>query len=151
MEEAHTTTLEQVKDYVFNVAFDRESMGGIRMDEPVPIGTETGPNAGRLLASAVGHCLSASLIFCLQKARIPLKHVSTKVHTRLARNEPGRWRIEGIRVEMTPELVDDQDRERIKRCLDIFEDFCIVTQSVRKGIDIQVAVQTVANPRSAIS
>jgi hypothetical protein len=28
----------------------------------------------------------------------------------------------------------------VGRCLDLFEDFCIVTESVRKGIDVQVKV-----------
>jgi hypothetical protein len=28
----------------------------------------------------------------------------------------------------------------MKRCFEIFEDFCIVTQSVRKGINVQATV-----------
>jgi hypothetical protein len=31
--------------------------------------------------------------------------------------------------------VDEQDRTRVTRCLDIFENYCTVTQSVRKGIE----------------
>jgi uncharacterized OsmC-like protein len=142
MEEEFTTILEQVKDYAFEVAFDKEGFQPLTMDEPKPLGTETGPNAARILSSAVGHCLSASLLFCLQKSRIPLKHVSTKVHTSLARNEAGRWRINDIKVHIKAEPLNEQDREHMKRCLDIFEDFCIVTQSVRKGINVQASVQT---------
>lgn len=137
-----TTTLEQVDNFTFTVTFDKQSMKSITMDEPAPMGTESGPSASRVLASAVGHCLSASLLFCLQKSRIPMKHVSTKVHTTLARNDAGRWRVQGIKVDIKAEPENEQDRERMKRCLEIFEDFCIVTQSVRKGIDVQVAVQT---------
>jgi len=94
-----------------------------------------------MLSGAVGHCLSASLLFCLQKSRIPVKHVSTKVHATLARNEAGRWRVKDIKVDIKADPVNEEDRERMKRCLDIFEDFCIVTQSVRNGIDVQAAVQ----------
>lgn len=137
-----TTTLEQVDNFTFTVTFDKQSMKSITMDEPAPMGTESGPSTSRVLASAVGHCLSASLLFCLQKSRIPMKHVSTKVHTTLARNDAGRWRVQGIKVDIKAEPENEQDRERMKRCLEIFEDFCIVTQSVRKGIDVQVAVQT---------
>lgn len=137
-----TTTLEQVKDFTFTVTFDKESMKTLTLDEPPPLGRETGPNASRVLASAVGHCLSASLLFCLQKSRIPMKHVSTKVHTTLARNEAGRWRVQGMKVDIKAEPVNEQDREHMKRCLDLFEDFCLVTQSVRKGIDVKVDVQT---------
>jgi uncharacterized OsmC-like protein len=142
METEFTTNLDQVKDYEFAVSFDKEALGKLTMDEPAPQGTEKGPNASRVLSSAVGHCLTASLIFCLQKSRIPLKHVATKVHTTLASNEASRWRVQGIKVDINADPLNEQDRERMKRCLEIFEDFCIVTQSVRKGINVEVAVKT---------
>lgn len=141
METEFTTTLDQVKDYTFTVTFDKETMKALTVDEPEPLGSGQGPNASRVLASAVGHCLSASLLFCLQKSRIPLKHMATKVHTTLARNEAGRWRVQAIKVEIKADPESERERERMKRCLDIFEDFCIVTQSVRKGINVQVNVQ----------
>jgi uncharacterized OsmC-like protein len=124
------------------VSFDKGALGKLTMDEPAPLGTEKGPNASRVLSSAVGHCLTASLIFCLQKSRIPLKHVATKVHTTLARNEAGRWRVQSVKVDINADPLNEQDRERMKQCLEIFEDFCIVTQSVRKGINVEVAVTT---------
>jgi len=141
MEEQFATTLEQIKDFAFEVTFDKKGLSPLTADEPKPLGTETGPNAARLLSGAIGHCLSASLLFCLQKSRIPMRHISTKVHTSLARNEAGRWRIKDIKVDIKADTENEQDRERMKRCLDIFEDFCIVTQSVRKGIDVQATVR----------
>jgi organic hydroperoxide reductase OsmC/OhrA len=141
MDTEFTTHLEQVKDYQFTVSFDKEALGKLTMDEPAPIGTEKGPNASKILASALGHCLSSSLIFCLQRSRIPLKHVTASVHTALARNDAGRWRIHTVKAEINAEPFNEQDRERMKQCLEMFEDFCIVTQSVRKGINVEVAVK----------
>jgi organic hydroperoxide reductase OsmC/OhrA len=135
-------TLEQIKDYTFTVTFDDASLPNIEIDEPTPIGTGKGPSSSRLLATAVGHCMSASLLFCLQKSRIPMKHISTKVHSTLARNETGKWRVQSLRVSIKADPANEADRERMQRCVEIFEDFCVVTQSVRKGIDVQVAVQT---------
>ena len=142
MDTEFTTNLDQVKDYEFTVSFDKETLGKLTMDEPAPLGAEKGPNASRILSSAVGHCLTASLIFCLQKSRIPLKHVATKVHTTLARNDAGRWRVQSIKVDINADPLNEQDRDRMKRCLEMFEDFCIVTQSVRKGINVEAAVRT---------
>ncbi|MGD0423185.1 MAG: OsmC family protein [Candidatus Bathyarchaeia archaeon] len=142
MDTAFTITLEQIKDYKFTVNFDKETMQHLTMDEPPPIGTGEGPNSSRLLASAVGHCLSASLLFCLEKSRIPLKHFSTTVHTTLGRNEAGRWRVHNINVNLRADPLNEDDRVRMRRCIEMFEDFCIVTQSVRKGIDVKVAVET---------
>ena len=71
-----------------------------------------------------------------------MKHVSTKVHATLARNDTGRWRVQILRVNIKADPVNEADRERMRRCVEIFEDFCVVTQSVRKGIDVRVAVQS---------
>ncbi len=32
------------------------------------------------------------------------------------------------------------DKDRIGRCLELFEDFCVVTASVRKGVEVEVQV-----------
>jgi hypothetical protein len=42
-------------------------------------------------------------------------------------------------------------RSRMARCLDLFESFCTVTESVRHGIDVSVKVQPVVveTPRVA--
>ena len=35
----------------------------------------------------------------------------------------------------------DEDTPRLGRCENLFEDFCIVTQSVRRGIPVNVTVK----------
>lgn len=126
--------------YRFDIAFDEWGGGTVRMDEPEPLGSGQAPNAGMMLSSAVGHCLSASLIFCLEKSRAKVEDLATDVETTLRRNERGRWRIEGIKVKMKPRVADS-DREKLERCLGMFEDFCITTASVRSGIKVDVEVE----------
>ena len=57
----------------------------------------------------------------------------------MRRNEKGRWRINSIKVKLEPQI-GQNDIAKSKRCLDLFEDFCIVTQSVRNGINIDVDI-----------
>jgi hypothetical protein len=57
----------------------------------------------------------------------------------VARNEQGYFRVSSIDVELSPELLD-RDRPRLQRCEQLFEDFCIVTESVRRGIPVNVKV-----------
>jgi organic hydroperoxide reductase OsmC/OhrA len=138
-EQPFTVALEQRENFEFSVWFDDPALAAITLDEPAPLGAGRGPNAARLLGAAVGHCLSASLLFCLRKSRVPVKRMRARVAGKIIRNERGRLRIGELRVELDPEIAP-ADRARVGKCLEIFEDFCIVTGSVRQGIDVSVAV-----------
>ena len=125
--------------FVFKVDFGIESVGNLVMDEPQPLGGETGPNASKVLAAAVGNCLCTSLLFCLQRSRVEVEGMEATVSGVLARNEEGRWRIKEIDIEVSPE-VEGGKAKQLERCVEIFEEFCIVTSSVRQGIPINVRV-----------
>ena len=126
--------------YAFTVDFAAGEGAPLVVDELPPLGEANGPNPARLLAAAVGSCLSASLLFCLRKSRVEVSQLRTTVEGTIVRNERGRLRIGGIRVRLAPEVTPEQ-RERMARCLDLFQDFCIVTESVREGIAVDVQVE----------
>lgn len=134
-----SVSLELVKNYEFRVRFD-EQMAELLMDEPPPLGGGSGPNASKILAAAVGNCLSASLLFCLRKIRVEPKLLKTTVTTKITRNEQGRLRIGSSHVSISIGF-DPENRSRLSRCIDLFENYCVVTQSVRSGIDVSVEVQ----------
>lgn len=125
--------------FEFSAAFDNDAWPALTVDEPPPTGKGEGPNPVRVLGAAVGACLSASLLFCLEKARVHVDGFASTVEGTVARNDEGRLRVAELRVTLAPE-VGDADRERMQRCVSLFEDFCIVTASVRRGIPIHVAV-----------
>ncbi len=130
--------LELLEGYRFAVSFDPGAEPELFMDEPVPLGDGNGPNASRVLASAVANCLSASLLFCLRKSRVEVKSLKTTATATLVRNEKGRMRVGGIKVHIDPEL--EGDISRLSRCMTLFEDFCVVTESGRNGLPIEVEV-----------
>ena len=132
--------LEQLSGYEFKVKFDNPQFAELRLDEPAPLGTDKGPNAARLIAAAVANCLSASLLFCISgKFRQPIGPLHTRVRAALARNDQGRVRIG--RIDVTIHLADAAaDIGHFDRCLAQFEDFCVVTESVRHGIAVGVKV-----------
>ncbi len=135
-----TISMKQLEDFLFEVHFDKEQFAPLRLDEPEPLGRDAAPNASRVLAAAIGNCLSASLLFCTRKARVEMGPVETRVHVQLGRNERGRLRIASVEVEIDPHFPPGQ-REKAARCLELFEDFCVVTQSVRDGIPVEVRVK----------
>jgi organic hydroperoxide reductase OsmC/OhrA len=132
--------IEQVEDFEFRVRFDQSHHPDLFLDEPEPLGRNAGPNPSRILAAAVGDCLSASLLFCARRAHVDLGRISTNVHVQLCRNDRGRLRIGKVDVTIDPHL-PESDRASAARCLSMFEDFCVVTQSVRAGIDVDVSVK----------
>ena len=140
MSDSAMVKLELLDGYRFRVGFDVEGVPDLVVDEMKPIGEGLGPNPSRLLSAAVGHCLSSSLLYCLSKAKIKVKKLSTSVKANIERNKEGYLRITGLEVAIHLE-VNEEDKLRVPRCLDIFENYCTVTQSVRKGIDVKVNVK----------
>jgi organic hydroperoxide reductase OsmC/OhrA len=90
-----------------------------------------------MLAAAIGNCLAASLMFCMQKKRVKLERVKSKVTVEIVRNEAKRLRVGQVRVELHPGVASGPELEE---CMRSFEDFCTVTQSVRAGLDVRVEV-----------
>jgi uncharacterized OsmC-like protein len=131
--------VEQVDGFEFRVKFDKEQFAPLHMDEPPPLGHDSAPNAARILAAAVGNCLCASLVFCLGKAKVATSGVRADVRVDIVRNEAHRLRIGKIDVTLHPKLPPNQ--AGLAECLATFEDFCLVTQSVRRGIAVDVHVE----------
>lgn len=131
--------VEQVSGFEFRVRFDKAAFAELTLDEPPPLGADTAPNAARILAAAIGNCLSASLVFCMKRAGVALEGTRAHVTTEIARSEAGRMRIGKVHVKLTPKL-DGAARGAFEGCADKFEDFCTVTQSVRAGIQVEVEV-----------
>lgn len=132
-----TFQVERVDGYEFRVRFDKEALGELLVDEPPPLGKDRGPNPARLLAASVASCLSASLVFCLSKAGVAVGSLVTEVDTELVRNERRRLRIGKLSVRLKPTL---SSASALDGCLGVFEDFCVVTESVRQGVEVDVTV-----------
>lgn len=133
-------TLELQDAYTFRVHFDGTDLDPLITDEPPPLGGDHGPNPSRLLLTAVANCLSASLLFAMRKFRNNPGPIRTVVTGRTERNADGRWRIPKAWVEIN--LAEGAgSHDKLERILETFENFCVVTQSVRDGIEVDVTVK----------
>jgi uncharacterized OsmC-like protein len=139
-ERSFKVSMKREKDFVFKVDFGIPGVE-LTIDEPEPVGGNTGPNASMVLAAAMGNCLTASLLFCLQKARAEVGEIETRVEGKMRRNEKGRWRVAEMNVEIIPEINLEEYNSQYDRCFGLFEDFCIVSQSIEEGIPINVEVK----------
>ncbi len=122
--------------------FDNEYGGTVPKlltDEPPPLGQGAGPEPAQLLASAVGNCLAASLIFSLAKYRQRADGLACQVDAEIGRNADKRLRVLGLRVRLTLPVAA-AELQHLDRALASFEDFCTVTGSIRAAIPVSVEV-----------
>lgn len=134
-----TIHLEQQEDYQILVRFDWKQAADLLLDEPPPLGGCAGPNASRLLAAAAANCLTASLLYCLAREEAPPGGIRTEATCVMVRKENKRLRIGHMEVRL---IISEALRSsrRFDRCKTLFEDFCVVSASIRDGIPIAVAV-----------
>jgi uncharacterized OsmC-like protein len=139
LERTRTVELRHLDGFRFIAEFG-EGMPAVVLDEPPPLGAGSGPDAARLLATAVGDCLSASLLLCLQKSRVTVADLRTNVTLTISRNAEGRLRVSAgtVRIRVDADAADG----KLERCTRMFEDYCIVTATVRRAFPIVVEVMT---------
>lgn len=131
--------LSQVGDYAFRIEFEGTQLEALITDEPAPLGHDEGPNPSRLLLSSIGNCMAASLVFALRKFKNEPGPISALVRAMPERNAEGRWRI--ARAEIELHLAEPgASHAQLERIMQQFEQFCVVTQSVREGIAVDVRV-----------
>jgi len=135
---SQAVSLTQVQDFQFDVDFGVPG-ALLRADEPAPLGQGSGPSPVQLLASAVGNCLSASLLFAFRKFKQTPDQLTCKVEAEVGRNAEGRLRVLSIAARLSLG-VPAGALEHLARVLQTFEEFCTVTQSVRLAIPVEVTV-----------
>lgn len=138
MSETATVTITQQQNFQFLVDFG-DAIPTMMADAPAPTSEGTGPDPEHMLLAAVANCLSASLLFSLQKFKQDAGGITTKATCTLGRNEKNRLRVQMIDVSIQIKK-PGVEVEHLDRILGQFEEFCTVSQSVQAGIPIKVHV-----------
>ncbi len=136
----HVVELDHKGGYNFTARFVSES-GRLEMDEPEPLGEGApwGPEGVSLLTGGAGYCMTASLVFCLNKVRVPVEGLSTRATARLKRVERRLRRLDGLEIDITVKVAEEH-RKAFERCLGHFTEFCIVTESIQGAFPITIRV-----------
>ena len=131
--------LVQLADYRFEVRFDDAAVPVLITDERAPLGGDAGPSPSRLLATAVANCLAASLLFALRKFKNEAGPIRVTAEVGMIRNAQNRLRVGRMAVDLHLNAMGSQIA-MLDRILGQFEEFCIVTQSIRAAIPVDVRV-----------
>ena len=136
---APSITITQIDGFRFVVDFGA-AFPTLATDEPEPIGHGTGPAPEQLLIAGVSNCLCASLAFALGKFGQDGGGVTARATAEIVRNAERRLRIGGIAVDITLGAAAGA-MPRIEQVLAQFERFCTVSESVKAGVPVTVAVR----------
>ncbi len=131
--------LELISGYEFRVRFDKDSIADLKTDLGAPLGQAAGPNPEHLLNAAIANCLSASLLFALNKYKQGPTRLRATAHATVGRNAENRMRVEAVNVEIALPG-KGEEYPSLDRVLSQFESFCTVTESVRHGVTVDVNV-----------
>lgn len=148
MSHTFSMKMEKTGPMEFKTTFDKDHFPDLFFDEPPTAGgNDNYPNAVRILTAAVMNCLSASLTFCLTKSKLPMEQfeLTATASTTTDRNEENRIRVKNIDVKLQPVFKNEANsaefKNKIQRCVSIFQDYCVVSASVKQGIDITTNVE----------
>ena len=131
--------LKQEEEMIFKCDLGNLKMVNLYIDETNTKRTEKiGPSPTKLLALSVLGCLAASFSFCLQKKNFSLSGLEGKAEVTIARNDKGFWRVKRIDVEMIPKIDTPEMRKRADQCRKFFEQYCIISESLRTGFEVSV-------------
>jgi organic hydroperoxide reductase OsmC/OhrA len=142
---------EEIKKLDVSITLEKEmifkcELGDIKVEECYIDDTNKdevnmlGPNPSRLVGLAVLGCLSSSFIFCLKKRDFTLDNLKAEAEVIIGRNKKGFWRVKKINVNIDAKIDDPETRKRADQCRKMFEQYCIVTQAIREGIDVELKV-----------
>lgn len=85
--------IEHVFGHEFRVRFDDATAAELMLDEP-PSGHGQAPEPERLLAAAIGCCLSATLLRCLERARVPVVDLTSHVSVEMVLSQRRRLDVQ---------------------------------------------------------
>lgn len=135
-EKQFTLKLKRIERYVFQLDFGE--YGNILADEPEPLGGGEGPSPSALLAASVANCLSASLVYALSRNKEDPGEMSAEVTGTTGR--VGKFlRITNVKVALHLGVAKDE-LSSLTSALEVFENYCTVTQSVRAGVQVDVEI-----------
>lgn len=130
------------EEMIFRCELGQIKMNDLFIDEQNKKTIEkVGPNPSKLLALSVLGCLAASFTFCLQKKEFSLSDLEGKAVIISKRNEKGFWRLKKINIKLNPKIDNPKMRERADQCKKFFEQFCVLSESLRNGIEINVNLE----------
>lgn len=139
--------IERTSDDAVGTAVVRDRHA-LSLDEPpwVPYGDDAAPCPVDYLVVAAAGCQVETFTQCLEKARV--EDYTVRLHAERETVETGgvpeplpahtALRVSALRFDLTVETTPAFEG-RVRRCLEVCEDACLVSRSLEDGIDVSLS------------
>jgi len=114
----------------------------IHIDEPESFhGTDKGPSPVEFFLIGIGGCLGSTFAYCLQKQDVEIDTLEVVVDGQLKHAGPKlSLQLVNIEAELLITARESKSYDKIERCIKDFQDYCILTNSITRGVPIDVKV-----------
>ncbi|MBN1803292.1 MAG: OsmC family protein [Candidatus Lokiarchaeota archaeon] len=118
------------------------NFNNIHIDEPESFhGTGLGPSPVEYTLIGIGGCLGSTFSYCLSKKGIEISDLKVIVDGKMKHEEPdGRLRLIKIEAELQLTTKNNENIKHIDECSNTFLEYCIVSNSIARGVPIDVNV-----------
>lgn len=114
----------------------------ILIDEPRSFkGKDRGPSPVEYILVGIGGCLGSSFIFCLEKNNFEIKELNIVVDGKMTHRKPyNHLELVNVSVELNILDFEGKSKKKFDKCLEIFREYCIISNSLIRGLPIDVKV-----------
>lgn len=134
-------------NYLENLHFLAEvrNFTNIHIDEPESFhGTNLGPSSVEYLLIGIGGCISTTILYCFQKNNIEIETFNVRVEGKLKHVGPkNRLRLITVDVLIDFKPKDGLNQKKIEKCIKIYEEHCVVSNSIKMGLPINVNINII--------
>ena len=114
------------------------------IDEPLSFkGSDRGPSPVEYILIGIGGCLGMSFIHCTKKNDIKINKLNILVDGKMTHSSPSnQLQLVSVSVELNVVQFEEKEKEKknLEKCIDSYRQYCIVSNSLIKGLPIDVKV-----------
>ncbi|MHA1372577.1 MAG: OsmC family protein [Promethearchaeota archaeon] len=133
--------------WIGNIGFNASTrqFNEILIDEPAEFhGDDRGPSSVEYLGISIGGCIGTSFAYCLKRMELNVDEFDVDVDVKMTHvesEEGNPLRIVKINVNINVKLLDgDDDEDLLNLCIKSVKKYCVVTQSIMRGIPVEISV-----------
>lgn len=115
----------------------------VLIDEPLSFkGNDRGPSPVEYILIGIGSCLGASFIHCCKINNFEIKKLNIVVDGKMTHRKPyNHLELAYVNVELNIIHFEEKTNEKFEKCLEIFREYCVVSNSLIRGLPINVNIK----------